>query len=177
MNRSQFTPTLWLILFGLLSVASAQEPVNRDRPDRFLNLLRVGDKISWISRSEPSGYRVSIYSPEKYEATMKTREEQETELKALQEKYKGATRPAVNFLESQSRDPEVQQRHKEFQRIDSLMSVDRTSPAFGEVAFVGQDYIAIRTMDRDKKVRERYIPAWAIVSISGSREKEPESPK
>lgn len=170
-------PPLLLLLFGPLAISRAQEPVNHDRPQRFLMLLRVGDKIGWMSRSELNGYRVSIYSPKKYQTEMKTREEQETELKTLQEKYKEVPRAPTSFFDRQSPDPEVQQQYKDFQRIDSLSSTNRNSVTMGEIAFVGQDYIAVRAIDRDKKARERFIPAWAIVSISGSREEEPENPK
>ncbi len=143
----------------LFSMLYAQEPTSRDRPERFLMLLRTGDRIDWSANA--IGYRLTIYSEDQYQERLKTRESQAAELRSLDEKLK-----ASNLGEIQRGSPEAKRRNEDIERKDWLSMIARTGPRYGQVTHIGSDYIAVLPLNEED---EAFLPAWSIVSIVKAR--------
>jgi hypothetical protein len=132
------------------------------RPEKFLLLLKAGDKISYRNDYDHGGYHITVISEDVLKERLRVRVERETEIKSLSDQVKKHKEAA----KSDNADQKLY--FENFQRLSMLQGQERISTELGEVVFVGQDYIAIKDVDED---HETNVPGWRITSIGRSKKK------
>jgi hypothetical protein len=154
-----------LVVLSFLNsaIAFSQEPASGGRPERFVMLLKPGDKVSWSIGTGISGYRMSVYPETRFAEMVNERAARQEEMKTIANELKGQSR-SINSRDVDSKDPETQRRVQNIKRLEQLRSAVSGAFKIGTVTFVGQDYIAV--VANDDESRELLIPAWNIAQIS-----------